>query len=375
MTVIGQAGVGKSRLLRELTERGLGAPGLAADAASASCPPTARGSPTGRWARSSASSSRSSTPTTPRPPGRSSASGSRSCSRRAGRERRAAERVAATIAARWRRRPGRAVVEGVISEDEDPQQTRARLFSAVRSLVEAASRHPLVLAIEDIHWADEGMLDLIEYLARWVRGPVLLVCLARDELLERRSGWGGGGATRRRSRSSRWPARSPRAGRGAAARPTRRTRDARVVAQVAERSGGNPLFAEEMVNRLLEEGGGAGEALPETVHAVLAARLDALTPTERTLIQHASVIGQTFWQGAVGAERARRRRDARLAGREGPDRLQPRQPADRRARVRLQARPDPRRRLRDAAEDSACAQARRGRRASSRSAPPTAPRR
>ena len=74
-----------------------------------------------------------------------------------------------------------------------------------------------------------------------------------------------------------------------------------MVAQVAERSGGNPLFAEEMVNRILEEGGGAGEALPETVHAVLAARLDSLTPAERTLIQHAAVVGETFWQGSVGA--------------------------------------------------------------------------
>src|SRR5947207_7472097 len=71
--------------------------------------------------------------------------------------------------------------------DEDPQQMRDRMFSALRSVVEAASRQrPIVLAIEDIHWADEGMLDLIEYLARWVRGPLLVVCLARDELLDRR---------------------------------------------------------------------------------------------------------------------------------------------------------------------------------------------
>src|SRR5947207_164642 len=77
--------------------------------------------------------------------------------------------------------------------DEDPQQMRDRMFSALRSVVEAVSRQrPVVLAIEDIHWADEGMLDLIEYLARWVRGPLLLICLARDELLERRPGWGGG---------------------------------------------------------------------------------------------------------------------------------------------------------------------------------------
>ena len=70
---------------------------------------------------------------------------------------------------------------------------REALFSAARAVIEAiAPRQPLVLAIDDIHWADEGMLDLIDHLARWVRGPLLLVCLARDELLERRPDWGGG---------------------------------------------------------------------------------------------------------------------------------------------------------------------------------------
>ena len=69
---------------------------------------------------------------------------------------------------------------------------REVFFSAVRSVIEAmARRNPLVLVFEDIHWADHGMLDLIEYLAQWVRGPLMLLCLARDELLERRAavGW------------------------------------------------------------------------------------------------------------------------------------------------------------------------------------------
>src|SRR5204862_8244422 len=80
-----------------------------------------------------------------------------------------------------------------VHELDDPQQIRDRLFSAVRSLVEAVSRQrPVVIALEDIHWADEGMLDLIEYLARWVRGPALIVCMARDELLHRRPRRGGG---------------------------------------------------------------------------------------------------------------------------------------------------------------------------------------
>ncbi len=167
------------------------------------------------------------------------------------------ERLAATLA-----RPlGIEVPERFADqgEFEDPQQVRANLFSAVRSLVEAAAaEHPVVLAIEDIHWADEGMLDLIEYLARWVRGPVLLVCLARDELLDRRPGWGGG------RRNATTIALEPLALTGArelvhALLPegADEIEDA-LIAQVAERSGGNPLFAEEMVNRILEEGGGDG---------------------------------------------------------------------------------------------------------------------
>jgi tetratricopeptide (TPR) repeat protein len=209
------------------------------------------------------------------------------------------ERLAATIARPLGVDVPDAVVDGVIADVEDPQQMRARLFSAVRSLVEAASRiHPLVLAVEDIHWADEGMLDLIEYLARWARGPVLLVCLARDELMDRRPGWGSG---RRNSTTITLEPLGPERAQElvAALLPAGNGEDERVVAQVAERSGGNPLFAEEMVNRILEEGGTGTEALPETVHAVLAARLDALSAGERTLIQHASVVGQTFWQGSV----------------------------------------------------------------------------
>ena len=183
----------------------------------------------------------------------------------------------------------------------DAQGMRDRLFSAVRSLIEAASpQKPLVLAIEDIHWADEGMLDLIEYLARWVRGPLLLVCLARDELLDRRPGWGGG---RRNATTIALDPLEPDRARdlvdalfpeGDAANG-----HGELIRQVAARSGGNPLFAEEMVNRILEEGTPDAQTLPETVHSVLAARLDSLRPDERRLLQTASVVGQTFWEGSL----------------------------------------------------------------------------
>ncbi len=188
------------------------------------------------------------------------------------------------------------------TEAENPQQTRDRLFSAVRTVLEAVShRRPIVLAIEDIHWADEGMLDLIEYLARWVNGPALIVGLARDELLDRRPAWGSGRLNSttvplepleddavRRLVAGLLSNGDGANGNGSA-----------IAANIAERSGGNPLFAEEMVNRVLEGGALDPEALPETVHGVLAARLDSLSKEERRLLQHAAVVGQVFWEGSL----------------------------------------------------------------------------
>jgi predicted ATPase/class 3 adenylate cyclase len=212
-------------------------------------------------------------------------------------------RLAATIARPLGIEPPAEQATTAVHDADDPQQMRDRLFSAVRSLIEAASRRwPVVIAIEDIHWADEGMLDLIEYLARWVRGPALIVCLARDELLDRRPGWGGGrrNATTialeplsqdetRELVGALMPTGNGAAGNG----------QADIVPQVAERSAGNPLFAEEMVNRIREEGSKDVQTLPETVHAVLAARLDSLSVQERRVLQHASVVGQTFWEGSL----------------------------------------------------------------------------
>ena len=82
---------------------------------------------------------------------------------------------------------------------------------------------------------------------------------------------------------------------------------------VAERSGGNPLFAEEMVRRIVEEGSGEAVELPDTVQAVLAARLDSLDPFERRLVQQAAVVGRTFWAGSLAA--SPRRRAATWSGR------------------------------------------------------------
>src|SRR3954470_12267080 len=181
-------------------------------------------------------------------------------------------------------------------EAEDPERVRESFFSALRSLIEGvARRRPLVLAFEDIHWADEGMLDVIEHLAQWVRAPLMLLCLTRDELLDRRPSWGGG---RRNAtqlflepltvEDTRELVTALMTGNGSELAPV-----------VAERSGGNPLFAEEMVRRIIEEGSAEAAELPETVQAVLAARLDALDPFERRLVQQAAVVGRTFWASSL----------------------------------------------------------------------------
>jgi class 3 adenylate cyclase/tetratricopeptide (TPR) repeat protein len=180
--------------------------------------------------------------------------------------------------------------------DEDPRRAREAFFSAVRSCVEGmALERPLVLAFEDIHWADGGMLDLIEHVARFVRAPVLVLCLTRHELLERRAEWVSG------RRNETLTFLEPLSGDQArelveALLPEQ---DAALASELAKRTGGNPLFVEEMVRRVQEEGSADVTELPETVQAVLAARLDSLAPFERRILQHAAVVGQSFWQDAL----------------------------------------------------------------------------
>ncbi len=182
------------------------------------------------------------------------------------------------------------------TDEEDPQRLRESFFAAIRALIEAmATDRPLVIAFEDIHWADDGMLDLIDHLAQRVRAPLLLLCLTRDTLLERRSDWGSG----RRNATSLGlePLTDEEAHELVAG--LLRPGEGRAAALLAERSEGNPLFAEEMV-RLAEEGDEGGD-LPDSVQGVLAARLDSLPPFERALIQHASVSGRTFWPGSLAS--------------------------------------------------------------------------
>ncbi len=186
----------------------------------------------------------------------------------------------------------------LFSEQEDAQHAREVFFAAVRSCVEGLTRDgPLVLVWEDIHWADEGMLDLIEHLLQWARAPVLQICLAREELLERRAGWGG---VRRDSTTMFLEPLGESETRELISSLMRAEGvSEQVLAAVAARAEGNPLFVEEMVRRLSEAEGANAAELPATVQALLAARLDSLEPFQRRLLAHAAVIGRTFWEGAL----------------------------------------------------------------------------
>ncbi len=297
VTVIGQAGVGKSRLLRELTET-IGGYEHPPTVRRGQCPPYAGVSylPLIEILRDEFELIDTDSPEVAWEKLRS---GVESLMEELG-EPEAGERNAALLAMPLGIEPP----EGKAPTEDDPQRMREAMFSAARAVIEAISRRrTLVLAIDDIHWADEGMLDLIDHLARWVRGPVLLVCLARDELLEQRPGWGGG------RRNATAISLEPLTGDEtrelvAALMPGSDNGGAEVVPQVAERSGGNPLFAEEMVNRLLEEDTVETATLPGTVQSLLAARLDSLDRPERRLLLQASVVGQTFWEGSLAGTAA-----------------------------------------------------------------------
>jgi class 3 adenylate cyclase len=160
-----------------------------------------------------------------------------------------------------------------------------------------AERRPLALVFEDLHWADDALLDFIGGLAERTRGvPLLVVVTARPELLERRPAWGAG--TPNALTMALAPLSDPDVERLlevlCAERP-----DAARLQTLLERTGGNPLFAEQYA-RIAAESQDL-EALPGSVQGIVAARLDALPADERRLVQDAAVVGDVFWSGAVGA--------------------------------------------------------------------------
>ncbi len=185
--------------------------------------------------------------------------------------------------------------------------------AAWRRFLEAlADRHPLVLVFEDLHWADDALLDFIDHLADWSRDvPMLVVCTARPELLDRRGGWGGG------KRNALTVALSPLADSDIARLIGTLLEQALLPAEtqlmLLRTAEGNPLYAEEYVRMLIDRGhlqhdGGrwrlavtAELPVPESVQGLIAARLDDLPVDQKRLLQDAAVLGKVVWLGALAS--------------------------------------------------------------------------
>jgi class 3 adenylate cyclase len=177
--------------------------------------------------------------------------------------------------------------------------TRQTLFFSARRLVEAlANDRPTVLVFEDIHWADAGMLDLLEVLASRVRDvPLLLLALARPDLLERRPGWGGGlpGFTALPVE----PLAEEHAKELAAQVLVNMHKARHESAEIGLIGEGNPLFIEELAASMAEDPTASTSELPTTIRGIVSARLDALPPGERAVLLDAAVVGKVFWTGAL----------------------------------------------------------------------------
>ena len=264
-------------------------------------------------------------------------------------------------------------VSALVGAGEARDLSREELFDAWRRFLERlAARYPLVLVLDDIHWADDGLLDFIDHVSDWAQGPINIVATARAELFEKRPTWGGG---KRNATSIYLDPLSPAEGEamlddllpGPIQPELRRT--------IVERSEGNPLYVEEIVRKLIDDGvlratqasqwevarPIAGIDLPRSIQGLIAMRLDGLQDDEKAVLQDAAVVGRVFWLGAlVGADRQATGRGARRH--RPPARQGARRPArailvQGRAGVRLPPRAHSRRRLRVATEVAAGRQA------------------
>ena len=195
-----------------------------------------------------------------------------------------------------------------LAADEAGGDRRGEAFAAWRRFFEALGENrPLVLVFEDLHWADDGLLDFVDHLVDWLTDvPVLVVGTARPELLARRVAWGGGKANA--TTISLAPLSDDETAHLVHALLERSVLPADVQIAVLERAGGNPLYAEEFV-RMVAEGARDELELPGSVHGIIAARLDALDAADKELLQDAAVVGKVFWSGALAAIGARDRLD------------------------------------------------------------------
>jgi class 3 adenylate cyclase/tetratricopeptide (TPR) repeat protein len=188
---------------------------------------------------------------------------------------------------------------GLSPEDVGLHDRRSELFAGWRIFLERlAERRPLVLVIDDLQWADEGLLEFVDGLVDLVEGvPLLVVCCARPELLERRPDWGGG--KRNALSVSLGPLSRVDTERLVESLLGRDPADADLRSSVAERAAGNPLYAEEFVR--MQASGGETSGLPDSVLGIVTARVDLLPPAEKELLRDAAVMGTVVWSDGLRA--------------------------------------------------------------------------
>jgi class 3 adenylate cyclase/tetratricopeptide (TPR) repeat protein len=191
---------------------------------------------------------------------------------------------------------GEAELRGLLGDQPVVTSSEEIAWAVRKQLEEVASGQPLVCVFDDLHWAEETFLDLIEHVADLSRGaPMLLLCMARPELLDRRSGWAGG-----KLNATNVLLEPLAAGETELLIERLADLDPALRVRIGEAAEGNPLFVEEMV-ALAQESGTDDVSVPPTIQALLAARLDQLDPQERGVLERGSVEGRLFHRGAVQA--------------------------------------------------------------------------
>ena len=182
---------------------------------------------------------------------------------------------------------------------------RTELFAAWLRFFEAlAARSPLILVVEDLHWADDAVIEFLSHILDWAQdSPILLLCTARPELFSSRPDWGGG--KRDAVTIGLSPLSDDETARLMSSLTKRPVMDASLQRALVERSGGNPLYICEFVYLAEEQGWfdrmrkGDDIPLPDSIASIIAARLDLLDPEDKTILQAAAVIGRVFWSGAL----------------------------------------------------------------------------
>jgi class 3 adenylate cyclase/tetratricopeptide (TPR) repeat protein len=187
---------------------------------------------------------------------------------------------------------------GVLEAVEGERNQQEITWAARAWAEQLADAQPLVLVFEDVHWGEEPFLELVEHLAAWVReAPLFMICLARPELLDVHPTWGGG-----RIRSTTLELE-----------PLQLAESAELLEALTAQLGipidrdtvlakteGNPLFVEETIRMLAERPRDGAERIPDTLQALIAARIDRLPSSERLLLQRAAAMGRIFMAGALG---------------------------------------------------------------------------